>query len=56
MAWTIEFAPDAAKELRKLDRQVAGRILRTLEERIAPLGDPRAVGSALTGDHVGYWR
>lgn len=56
MAGTIEVAPDAAKELRKLDRQVAGRILRTLEERIASLDDPRAIGSALTGDHAGYWQ
>ena len=56
MVWTIEFLPDAAKELRKLDRQVAARIVRTLEERIAPLDDPRQIGSALVGEHAGYWR
>ena len=48
--------PAAAKELRKLDRAVAARIVRTLEERIATLDDPRTVGSALVGEHAGYWR
>lgn len=56
MAWTIEFHPDAAKELKKLDRAVAGRIVRTLETRIAPLDDPRSLGAALKGQHDGFWR
>jgi mRNA interferase RelE/StbE len=56
LAWTIEFLPQAAKELRKLDRQVAARIITTLEERIAPLDDPRSLGSALVGEHAGFWR
>ncbi len=56
MAWQIEFLPEAAKELRKLDRQVAARIVKTLEERIATLDDPRQIGSALAGEHAGYWR
>lgn len=56
MVWTIGFLPEAAKELRKLDRQVAARIVRTLEERIAPLDDPRTIGGALVGDHAGFWR
>lgn len=56
MVWTIEFLPDAVKELKKLDRTAAARIVKTLEERIAVLDDPRTLGSALTGDHAGYWR
>jgi len=56
LAWTIEFAPEAAKEVRKLDRSVAARILKTLEERIATLDDPRTLGAALAGEHAGYWR
>lgn len=43
-----------AKALRQLDRQVAARIVRTLEDRIAP--DPRSTGSALVGEHAGFWR
>ncbi len=56
MAWQIEFLPEPAKELRKLDRQVAARIVKTLEQRIATLDDPRQIGSALAGEHAGYWR
>ena len=56
MAWTIEFQPDAAKELKKLDRAAAGRIVKTLETRIAVLGDPRSLGAPLKGEHEGYWR
>lgn len=56
MAWTIEFLPAAAKELKALDRTVAARIVRTLEERIAGADDPRTLGAPLTGDHAGFWR
>ena len=56
MAWQIESLPQAAKELSKLDRTVAARIVRTLEERIATLDDPRTIGSALVGEHAGFWR
>jgi mRNA interferase RelE/StbE len=56
LAWRIEFHPEAAKELRKLDRKAAARIVRTLETRIAPLDDPRTLGAPLKGEHQGYWR
>ena len=56
MGWQIEFLPEAAKELKKLDRPVAARIIRTLEERIAPLPDPRTAGGGLVGDNAGLWR
>lgn len=56
MAWKIEFLPEAAKELKKLGRSEAARIIKTLEERIATQNDPRTLGSALTGDRAGYWR
>lgn len=35
---------------------MAARIIKTVEERIAPLDDPRTLGNALTGDHAGFWR
>ncbi len=56
MGWRIEVHPDAAKELRRLDRGAAARIIRTLETRIATLDDPRMLGAALKGEHAGYWR
>ena len=56
MAWTIEFVPAAAKELKKLGRSEAARIVATLEQRIVPLDDPRQVGEALAGNLAGLWR
>lgn len=56
MAWAIEFHPEAAKELKKLGRKPAARIVKTLETRIAPLDDPRRLGAPLKGEHEGYWR
>lgn len=56
MAWTIEFVPAAAKELKKLGGAEAARIIGTLETRIASRDDPRQVGSALSGELGGLWR
>jgi mRNA interferase RelE/StbE len=56
LAWRIEFVPAAAKELKKLGRAEASRIIATLETRIATLEDPRSLGSALTGELGGLWR
>lgn len=57
LAWRIEFHPHAEKELSKLDRETARRILRFLRERVATLGDPRSVGEALRGPEVGrFWK
>ena len=57
MAWTVELDPAALKERRKLDRQVARRILTFLRERLAVIDDPRSIGEALRGDALGeYWK
>lgn len=56
MAWTIAFLPSALRELKKFDRDVAARIVKTLETRIAALDDPRSLGAPLKGEHEGYWR
>jgi mRNA interferase RelE/StbE len=56
LAWTIKLHPDAARELKKLGRDAAARIVRTLETRIASLDDPRTLGAPLKGEHDGYWR
>jgi mRNA interferase RelE/StbE len=56
LVWKIEFVPAAAKELKKLGRTEAARIIATLESRIATLENPRQLGSALTGDLGGLWR
>ena len=57
MAWRIEFEDTALKELAKLDKQVARRILAFLRERVAVLDDPRTVGEALKGSKLGeFWK
>ena len=57
MAWIVEFVPEAAKDLRKLDRTVSQRLLRFLDERIAGSDDPRAIGEPLRGERLGaYWK
>lgn len=57
MAWTIDYTETARKQLRKLDKQMARRILDFMDERIAGQEDPRGTGKALTGPMLGaYWR
>lgn len=57
MAWRVELADSAAKQLRKLDPQIAKRILTFLRDRIAPLDDPRGIGEALKGKEFGdFWK
>ncbi len=57
MVLAIEFHPQAEKDLSKLDRQTASRILRFLRERVAPLEDPRSLGEALKGPELGrFWK
>lgn len=57
MAWQIEFDPSAAKELAKLDKPTARRIVQFLRERVAPQNDPRSLGEALRGDELGsLWK
>ncbi len=56
MAWTIEYAKTAKDQLRKLDRTVARRILYFMDERIAPLENPRQSGKALKGPMGEFWR
>lgn len=56
MAWTISYTASARKQLRKLDKQTARRIVEFMDERVAGKG-PRSSGKALTGPTLGeYWR
>ena len=56
MAWKIEYTQTALDQLRKLDRQVAKRILNYLDTQIAPLEDPRSRGKTLKSNLSGLWR
>ncbi len=57
MAWLIKFSNKAKKDLNKLDKQIAKRIITFLRERVMPLDDPRSIGDALKGSKLGsFWR
>lgn len=56
MAWTIEYAETAKKQLRKLDKVLARRIVDFMDERIARSDNPRELGKALKGSLGDLWR
>jgi mRNA interferase RelE/StbE len=57
MAWKVELDPAAERELRKLDPQIARRLLSFLHDRLAQLDDPRSIGEALKGSKFGdLWK
>ena len=57
MTWGIELAEEARKELARLDKPIARRIVAFLRERLAALDDPRSIGTALKGQRLGgLWK
>ena len=56
MAWEIELAESAVKQLSGLDKAIQRRITKYLSERLAVADDPRVLGRALLGELSEYWR
>lgn len=56
MAWTVEISAFAQKQLGKLDKPVAVRVLDWLDERIEGCKNPRHFGEPLRGELSGLWR
>lgn len=56
MAWTIDYAVGVREQLDRLDPTTRRRIGRYLNERVAPMDNPRLRGHRLTGDFSGLWR
>jgi mRNA interferase RelE/StbE len=56
LVWKIEYADTALKQLKKLDKQTARRILDFMNERISDSTNPRSTGKALAGEMKGLWR
>lgn len=57
MAWLIKIQDAAEKDIAKLDKVAAKRIVRFLRERVMLLDDPRSIGEALKGSRLGeYWK
>ncbi|MYB89219.1 MAG: type II toxin-antitoxin system RelE/ParE family toxin [Proteobacteria bacterium] len=55
MTWKIEYADTARRQLRKIDRQMARRVVDFMDRRIAGTENPRGAGKALTGPLGGLW-
>lgn len=53
MAWRIEVDKDVQRSMRKLDKQIAKRIVAKLHE-ISQLEDPRSMGKGLTEKSLVY--
>jgi len=57
LAWIIKYTESSSKQLKKLDKQIALRVLDYMDERVAVLDDPRSLGKNLKGPKIGeYWR
>jgi mRNA interferase RelE/StbE len=57
LAWQIDYTRQAQRQLLKLDKAAARRILDYMDQQVAPQADPRSLGKALTGAKLGsYWR
>ncbi len=56
MAWIIEYTDTAKRQLKKLDKAVARRILDYMDERVVSSGNPHSAGKLLTGPLGGLWR
>jgi mRNA interferase RelE/StbE len=56
MAWKVELSPTALRQLHKLDKPVARRILNFLHQRLGTLDDPRKIGERLQGALSEFWK
>lgn len=57
MAWQIDYTRQAQRQLSKLDKAAARRILDYMDQQVAPQANPRSLGKALVGQKLGnYWR
>lgn len=55
MAWRIEIDKSVQRSMRKLDKEIARRIIAKLRE-ISQLEDPRSMGKGLVENKSGLWR
>jgi len=57
LAWTINYTESALRQLKKLDKSIALRVVDYMDERVATQDDPRSLGKNLVGPKLGaYWR
>lgn len=55
MAWRIDYTDTALRQMRKLDKPSARRVMDFMDERVGS-GDPRRTGRMLSGSLGKLWR
>ena len=57
MGWKVRLSERARKDLKKLDQQVATRVVKFFRDRIEGGNDPRGIGAAFEGSDLGeFWK
>lgn len=56
MKYTVEYTPQAVRDLRKLDKQTRTFILSWIEKNLVDCENPRQHGKGLTANRSGQWR
>ena len=56
MRYSVEYADDAIRQLRKMDKFTRTMILNWISKHLEGTDNPFATGKALTGDKTGLWR
>ncbi len=56
MAWAIDYTATAKRQLQKLDKHTARRILDFMDKLVSVLEYPRGAGKALPGPLGDFWR
>jgi mRNA interferase RelE/StbE len=56
LAWTIEYDPEAIRDLNRLNPSIRAEIYDYMQQRIGQADDPRNFGKALRYDKFGLWR
>lgn len=56
MCYSVEYASQALKELKKLDKQTRALIIGWIEKNLVGCENPRQHGKGLTANRSGQWR
>ena len=56
MGWTIEYSPEAIRQLNNLDKTIRQRVFMYLDNHIQGCKNPRYFGEPLVTNLAGLWR
>lgn len=56
MVWKITFTEIAAKQVKKLNKSIAKKLLDYMKDKVCTKDDPTVLGKPLINDKSGLWR